>query len=136
MQAGSIGKSLMNNNGNMKDKGRVAKMKTSVSVVAQPPPPATSTTRPLLFKENNNNNVPVLLREFQKTTTTDDDHEATHTIDSQSAGKFGIFGGMFVPETIVPCLHQLEAEFNKVLHDQAFQVYILNILYLSWCIYT
>ncbi|KAF8031591.1 hypothetical protein BT93_D0723 [Corymbia citriodora subsp. variegata] len=36
-------------------------------------------------------------------------------------GKFGIYGGKFVPETLMSCLGQLEAEFNLVLHDAKFQ---------------
>ncbi|KAJ1384329.1 Tryptophan synthase, beta chain [Sesbania bispinosa] len=36
-------------------------------------------------------------------------------------GKFGRFGGKFVPETLVACLNHLEAEFNKALRDQLFQ---------------
>lgn len=36
-------------------------------------------------------------------------------------GKFGRFGGKYVPETLITCLQQLEAEFNFVLQDNAFQ---------------
>lgn len=36
-------------------------------------------------------------------------------------GKFGCYGGRFVPETLVTCLNGLEAEFNSVLRDPAFQ---------------
>ncbi|XP_054787735.1 tryptophan synthase beta chain 1-like [Prosopis cineraria] len=36
-------------------------------------------------------------------------------------GKFGKFGGKFVPETLIACLHQLEAEFTKAIHDDDFQ---------------
>lgn len=39
-------------------------------------------------------------------------------------GKFGRFGGNFVPETLISCLSNLEAEFNLVLHDAQFQVCI------------
>lgn len=38
-------------------------------------------------------------------------------------GKFGRFGGKYVPETLITCLGKLEAEFNLVLHDPEFQVY-------------
>lgn len=37
-------------------------------------------------------------------------------------GKFGRFGGKFVPETLMTSLGQLEAEFNFVLKDPKFQV--------------
>ncbi|KAE8728820.1 Tryptophan synthase beta chain 2 [Hibiscus syriacus] len=36
-------------------------------------------------------------------------------------GKFGKFGGKYVPETLITCLGKLEAEFNLVLHDSGFQ---------------
>ncbi|XP_018728173.2 tryptophan synthase beta chain 1 isoform X1 [Eucalyptus grandis] len=36
-------------------------------------------------------------------------------------GKFGIYGGKFVPETLISCLGKLEADFNFVLHDAEFQ---------------
>jgi len=39
-----------------------------------------------------------------------------------TSGKFGRFGGKFVPETIIACLSQLEAEFKKAMADDAFQV--------------
>ncbi|KAL2483971.1 Pyridoxal-5'-phosphate-dependent enzyme family protein [Forsythia ovata] len=38
-----------------------------------------------------------------------------------SSGKFGRFGGIFVPETLITCLKKLEDEFNWVLHDPEFQ---------------
>lgn len=37
-------------------------------------------------------------------------------------GKFGKFGGKFVPESLITCLGKLEAEFNLVLNDSKFQV--------------
>ncbi|GMP75393.1 hypothetical protein CsSME_00032503 [Camellia sinensis var. sinensis] len=39
-----------------------------------------------------------------------------------STGKFGKYGGRFVPETLITCLDKLEAEFNLVMHDAEFQV--------------
>jgi tryptophan synthase beta chain len=35
--------------------------------------------------------------------------------------KFGPYGGQFVPETLMPALEQLEAEFEKAQADRAFQ---------------
>ncbi|KAK3433393.1 hypothetical protein EUGRSUZ_D01300 [Eucalyptus grandis] len=40
----------------------------------------------------------------------------------ERSGKFGIYGGKFVPETLISCLGKLEADFNYVLHDAEFQV--------------
>lgn len=42
--------------------------------------------------------------------------------DHVGSGNFGRFGGKFVPETLIACLNQLEAEFNKALRDEVFQV--------------
>lgn len=47
------------------------------------------------------------------------------TLDSPSAvpderGKFGRFGGRFVPETIIPALDELAREYAKVQHDNEF----------------
>lgn len=40
-------------------------------------------------------------------------------------GKFGRFGGIFVPETLVTCLKMLLSEFNLCMHDPHFQVHII-----------
>ncbi|KAJ4823864.1 hypothetical protein Tsubulata_030312 [Turnera subulata] len=40
-------------------------------------------------------------------------------------GKFGRYGGMYVPETLVACLSKLEAELHDVLQDPQFQVCLL-----------
>jgi tryptophan synthase beta chain len=36
-------------------------------------------------------------------------------------GRFGDFGGRYAPETLVPALEQLEAEFRAAWHDDAFR---------------
>ncbi|KAG8375065.1 hypothetical protein BUALT_Bualt10G0061400 [Buddleja alternifolia] len=38
-----------------------------------------------------------------------------------TTGKYGRFGGMFVPETLVDPLNKLVAEFNLIMHDPEFQ---------------
>ncbi|GMJ14594.1 hypothetical protein like AT5G28237 [Hibiscus trionum] len=43
------------------------------------------------------------------------------TVDKNIPGKFGMFGGKYVPETLISCLEELEAVFNFVLHDSEFQ---------------
>jgi tryptophan synthase beta chain len=48
------------------------------------------------------------------------------TESTNSAGKFGRFGGKLVPETLVMGLNQLEAEFKNALRDQVFQVIIMK----------
>ncbi|XAR53774.1 Tryptophan synthase [Bertholletia excelsa] len=44
------------------------------------------------------------------------------------AGKFGKYGGMFVPETLIASLNKLDAEFNLVLHDPEFQTTLATAL--------
>ncbi len=38
-----------------------------------------------------------------------------------AVGAFGSFGGMYVPEILVPALQQLEAAFNAAQVDEQFQ---------------
>ncbi|KAK2644426.1 hypothetical protein Ddye_019621 [Dipteronia dyeriana] len=47
--------------------------------------------------------------------------ETDHKLKVVNPGKFGKFGGKFVPETLVACLNQLEVEFNFLLQDSQFQ---------------
>lgn len=37
-------------------------------------------------------------------------------------GRFGKFGGKYVPETLIPALTELEAAFHAIAVDQDFQV--------------
>lgn len=43
-------------------------------------------------------------------------------------GRFGIFGGRFVPETLMPALDQLAQEFRKTVEDPAFQHELSGLL--------
>ena len=36
------------------------------------------------------------------------------------AGRFGIYGGAYVPETLVPAVEELEAAMNDALADPGF----------------
>jgi tryptophan synthase beta chain len=38
-----------------------------------------------------------------------------------SRGRFGAYGGRFVPETLIPALNELEQEFEKAWADEAFR---------------
>lgn len=38
----------------------------------------------------------------------------------QSPGRFGEFGGAYVPETLVPALHELQAAYDKAINSPAF----------------
>lgn len=39
-------------------------------------------------------------------------------------GRFGKFGGKYVPETLIPALEELEMEYKKAQADPSFQVHI------------
>jgi tryptophan synthase beta chain len=45
-----------------------------------------------------------------------------------STGHFGPYGGVFVPETLVAALHQLETEYARAKADPAFQRELTNYL--------
>ena len=36
-------------------------------------------------------------------------------------GRFGLFGGRYVPETLIEALNALTTEYEKACKDQAFQ---------------
>lgn len=42
--------------------------------------------------------------------------------ENLGGGKFGRYGGRFVPEILISCLAKLEAEFNLAIHDPDLQV--------------
>jgi len=42
--------------------------------------------------------------------------------------RFGPFGGRYVPETLIPALDHLEASFEAVRHDAAFQAELDGLL--------
>mmetsp|Transcript_26984 Transcript_26984/g.59004 ORF Transcript_26984/g.59004 Transcript_26984/m.59004 type:complete len:456 (+) Transcript_26984:38-1405(+) len=45
-----------------------------------------------------------------------------------ASGRFGVFGGRYVPETLIPALDELEAEYKKAKEDPAFQAELNAIL--------
>ncbi|GAA0151072.1 hypothetical protein LIER_09869 [Lithospermum erythrorhizon] len=55
------------------------------------------------------------------------DNETQKNIDGHN-GKFGIFGGKFVPETLIACLDELESAFNSILLDFEFQMELMTAL--------
>lgn len=44
-----------------------------------------------------------------------------HGINPDPEGKFGRYGGRFVPEVLMPALEELEKAFNKFRHEEDFQ---------------
>jgi len=43
-------------------------------------------------------------------------------------GRFGGYGGRYVPETLIPALEELEATYEAVAHDEAFQADLDRLL--------
>jgi tryptophan synthase beta chain len=46
----------------------------------------------------------------------------------QTSGRFGIFGGRYVPETLIPALDELEAAFDTAMADTAFRADLDRLL--------
>lgn len=49
-------------------------------------------------------------------------------LSKQSKGRFGSFGGRYVPETLVNALDELEAAYEDALQDRAFQEELADLL--------
>ncbi len=45
-----------------------------------------------------------------------------------AAGRFGEFGGRYVPETLIRALDELAAEYDKARSDAAFQAELDDLL--------
>src|SRR5437879_5160498 len=43
-------------------------------------------------------------------------------------GHFGVYGGMFVPETLMTALHELAAEYERAKNDPKFQNQLAQLL--------
>ena len=44
-----------------------------------------------------------------------------HGRQAASTGHFGVYGGMFVPETVIPALYELADVFDDLISDPGFQ---------------
>jgi tryptophan synthase beta chain len=44
------------------------------------------------------------------------------TMRPDAEGRFGAYGGKYVPETLMPALAELDAAYKEVIKDPAFQV--------------
>ena len=42
------------------------------------------------------------------------------TVVTRDAGRFGVFGGQYVPETLIPALNELTAAYESAMRDAAF----------------
>jgi len=55
---------------------------------------------------------------------------AGHLDSSESRpGRFGVYGGRYVPETLVAALDELEREYNLAKVDPAFQAELADLLH-------
>jgi tryptophan synthase beta chain len=54
--------------------------------------------------------------------------EIKTAIQPDSLGRFGRFGGKYVPETLMPALSELEAAFQKYRNEPSFQAELQNLL--------
>ncbi|MBE8970709.1 tryptophan synthase subunit beta [Nostocales cyanobacterium LEGE 12452] len=52
----------------------------------------------------------------------------TATQQPDSLGRFGKFGGKYVPETLMPALSELEAAFHQYRNEPSFQAELQNLL--------
>ncbi len=59
--------------------------------------------------------------------TTLDDNLATLTAPPDATGRFGEFGGRFVPETLVPACQELEAAFDDAWADPEFRAELTRL---------
>ncbi|QSJ14672.1 tryptophan synthase subunit beta [Nostoc sp. UHCC 0702] len=50
------------------------------------------------------------------------------TVQPDSLGRFGKFGGKYVPETLMPALSELEAAFHQYRNEASFQAELQNLL--------
>ncbi|KAK4284407.1 hypothetical protein QN277_001245 [Acacia crassicarpa] len=103
------------------DKRRVTKMHTSVIIRAETQAVVTTSPQESLRTSK----LPELTASVLSTRSFFLERSLHHLVPNTQptnlAAKFGKFGGKFVPETLIACLNQLEAEFLKVLHDEDFQ---------------
>jgi tryptophan synthase beta chain len=70
--------------------------------------------------------VPELKMSSVTTTFISSNHPATQRPDPQ--GRFGPFGGKYVPETLMPALAELETAYQHYRHDPTFQAQLQQLL--------
>jgi tryptophan synthase beta chain len=52
----------------------------------------------------------------------------TRTTKKPALGRFGVYGGRYVPETLMAALEELEREYEKAKKDRKFQERLQNLL--------
>ena len=53
---------------------------------------------------------------------------SSHTGLPDKHGRFGPFGGQFVPETLMAALSELDAEYRRLRRDKKFQAELAEVL--------
>ena len=46
----------------------------------------------------------------------------------QKKGRYGLYGGQYIPETLIPAVQELEREYEKYKNDPAFQQELHDLL--------
>ena len=46
----------------------------------------------------------------------------------EKKGRYGDFGGQYVPETLMPAIHELEEAYNKYSNDPEFKKELTTLL--------
>jgi tryptophan synthase beta chain len=54
--------------------------------------------------------------------------KTTDIIAGGGAGRFGVYGGQYVPETLIPCLQELEDSYRQACDDPAFATELAELL--------
>ncbi|HMG96831.1 MAG TPA: tryptophan synthase subunit beta, partial [Gemmatimonadaceae bacterium] len=47
---------------------------------------------------------------------------------TETAHRFGVFGGRYVPETLIPALDELDSAFDQAMRDPAFRADLDRLL--------
>jgi len=55
-------------------------------------------------------------------------HPLPTSRSSQEPGRFGVYGGRYVPETLIAALEELEREYEKAKRDRKFQARLAELL--------
>jgi tryptophan synthase beta chain len=54
--------------------------------------------------------------------------KAPEIIAADGPGRFGIYGGQFVPETLIPCLKEIEDHYSQAQADPGFEAELKDLL--------
>ena len=46
----------------------------------------------------------------------------------EKKGRYGLYGGQYIPETLIPAVQELEQEYEKYKNDPAFQAELKDLM--------